>query len=88
MDINYRICEGVYTDEQGRRYSAFGIEAVRSTGEIGESFPDIFFDEVQARQLVELCNRERVEPVHLFDIVTDAITAQCEVTRFHHQGCR
>ena len=75
----YRMKEGILQDEQGIARKVYGIEAVDEAGNILFSFPDVFFDYEKAEVFVHLCNEQQVEPVHIHDVISNAIAEQYTV---------
>ena len=73
MLYTYRMREDTIHDEDGKKYTVYGIEAINSNGEILESYPDIFFDRQKAESFVNLCNENDVELVYLAYVVEDAL---------------
>ena len=73
MSYTYCMRKDTIHDEDGKRYTVYGIEAVNSKGKILESFPDIFFDRQEAKRFVNLCNENDLELIHLADVVEDAL---------------
>ncbi len=60
--------EQLFTPELGE-YRSFGIRTKN-----GEDFvSDVSTDRAFVSELVERCNREEVSPIHLRDIVVDAL---------------
>lgn len=55
------------TDENGQNISVYGITVLK----IEESIPNIFSDESEAKNFVSLCNREKLEPIHLHSVIED-----------------
>ena len=74
MSYAYRLNETTVTDEDGETYTVYGIEAVDESGNILESFHDIFFDRAKAEEFVDSCNKYEVLLIHLADVVEDAIS--------------
>lgn len=55
--------------------TVYGIEAVdSSSGTVLSSIPDIFTDLREADRVIQLLNEEKLELIHLPDIVNDIIT--------------
>lgn len=69
----YSLAEGVFTDEDGINRKTYGISAKDFNGNISASYPDIFFDKRKAENLVELCNKSKLELCHLPDVIEDAL---------------
>lgn len=79
MVYTYRIREDRIKDESGNVHIVYGIEAVDTAGHVLLAFPDVFFDQMKAEQLVDSCNINEVELIHLADVVTDAIQKEAMV---------
>lgn len=75
MRVKYRVYPGNVTDDSGERHTVYGIEAISDTGAVSV-YRDLFFDEVKARQLAELCNSSRLALIHLADVVDDALAKE------------
>ena len=75
----YRLKEGSICDEHGIAWTVYGIEAVDEAGEIPFCFPDVFFDREKATAFVRMCNEQQVEPVHLPDVISNALAEQYTV---------
>lgn len=76
MLYTYRTRKDTVQDEDGEKYTVYGIEAVDSEEKVLLSFPDIFFDPQQAESFAELCNESELSLTHLADAVEDALTEQ------------
>ncbi len=79
MSYIYRLNETTIADEDGKKYTVYGIDAVNDNEYILESYSDIFFDRIKAEEFVSLCNECGLELIHLSDVVEDAITGQYAV---------
>lgn len=68
----YRIAAHIYHTEDGTPYKGYDI-----VGRSAEGAPlrveDVTDDRSYARLLCAVLNRERVEPVHLFDVISDIL---------------
>ena len=73
MPCTYRMRKDSIYDEDGNKYTVYGIEAVDPNGNVLVSFPDIFFDKQKAEHFVNLCNKNVLELIHLADVVEDAL---------------
>ncbi len=74
MSYTYRLNETTVTDEDGEMYTVYGIDAVDESGNILESFPDIFFDLTKAEEFIDSCNICELHLIHLADVVEDVIS--------------
>lgn len=57
-------------------YRAFGICAYceeKGEKQIIAHIKDVFFDQTTAQRLVDICNRLKLDVVHLYDVVEDAL---------------
>lgn len=72
MTYTYKIQPGTAYDEDGNTHTVYGIDLF-ADGEILNSLPDIFFNKQKAKELVALCNTLDLSPLHLIDVVEDAI---------------
>ncbi len=71
---NYRIFEEKRSIE-GSEYIAYGIAAFGPAGELICSVSDITPSRERALSFAEMCERNRLSPIHLFDAVSDWIIA-------------
>ena len=60
-------------DEENHQYTVYGITALDNFGNMLKTFKDIFFDKNKAEEFVKLCNEEKLELVHLQDVVEDVL---------------
>ena len=73
MQVKYILRTDVVTDEENHRYTVYGITALDSFGNMLKTFEDIFFDKNKAEEFVKLCNEEKLELIHLQDVVEDVL---------------
>ena len=71
--MKYILRTDVVTDEENLKYTVYGITALDSFGNVLNTFEDIFFNKQKAEEFVELCNDEKLELIHLQDVVEDAL---------------
>ena len=62
------ICEEMISEE-GREYTAYGIRAESKDNALVIS--DISTEKEEINTLVELCNREELDIIHIYDVVED-----------------
>lgn len=67
--VLYKLRIDKVQDEQRRTHTVYGIDVF----ECIQSAPDIFTDGQRAKQLVSLCNRLQLAPIHLHDVIEDAL---------------
>lgn len=60
-------------DEDGESHTVFGIDALDCFGQVIKSVPDIFFDRGKAESFIDLCNSQKLEFVHLMDVIYDIL---------------
>lgn len=66
----YRVVSCVLSDRESGLYRTYGIEACEN-GKTVALVQDISLDRDAVAKLVRACNRERLEVVHLADVVDD-----------------
>lgn len=76
MNYSYYLKENKISDELGEKHTVYGIEAISKTGDVLQSFADIFFDRKKAERLVTLCNDGELSLLHFADAVEDALIEQ------------
>ena len=70
----YRLLASSRTDEDGTIVPIYGIEVYSKNAHTPlRSLPDLFTRFSQANELVELCNRLQLDPVHLTAVIEDAL---------------
>ena len=73
MKVKYIMRTDFVTDEDNHRYTVYGITALDNFGNMLKKFEDIFFNKDNAEEFVKLCNEEKLELIHLQDVVEDAL---------------
>ena len=71
----YTVKESLYNEEVGS-FTAYGIGVCETnpyTRKTLKYISDVFLDQKKAEKIVGLCNRLQLDPIHLFDVVEDAI---------------
>lgn len=71
--IIYKVAEQAYRNEETGEYTGFGIGAYAADGREIAFVPDVFLQREPADALVRLCNTLGLAPVHLMDVIEDAI---------------
>ena len=54
-----------------REDTAYGVTALDKNGKVLANVPAILLDKEKMKNFVELCNSEKVELVHLADVIED-----------------
>lgn len=72
MEYTYKLREDVVFDEDNKGHTVYGIDLFKN-GAIARSVPDVFSDKSSAESLVSLCNSCKLSPLHLMDVIEDAI---------------
>ncbi len=73
MNIRYILRTDTVTDEDNRQHTVYGITALNENSETVDTYPDIFFDKQKAEEFVNLCNFEKLELIHLADVIEDIL---------------
>ncbi len=74
--FNYKIFVEVLKDEESMAYTAYGIVVCSVENNEGKEvlrIPDVSADKSKVEELVELCNKEQLEPVHIYDVIEDCL---------------
>ena len=73
MQVKYALRTDIVTNEDNQKHNVYGINAVDTLGNILESYEDIFFDRRKADEFIDLCNKEKLELIHLPDVIEDIL---------------
>ena len=73
MQVKYALRTDIVTDEDNRRYTVYGITVLDTFGKVLKTFEDIFFSKQKADNFIELCNKEKLELIHLQDVIDDIL---------------
>ncbi len=68
--VKYKVIKERLISEDGRKYTAYGIKAVKN-GRETERIPDIGCTYFPVKKLCVQCNRLKLSPVHLRDVAED-----------------
>ena len=74
--MQYRIFKEMITDENGEIRLAYGIKLIQA-GETKCRISDVTCSYPEIRKLCSLCNRHKLSPMHLEDIIEDFL---CDLT--------
>ena len=72
MKVKYLLIEDSIEDEIGRIRTSYGIEIIID-GVIMRSIRDVYTDRAAAQTLIDRCNRLRLSPVHIDDVLENEI---------------
>lgn len=72
MNYTYKLRTDIIFDEDNKAHTVYGID-LSENGIVKKSIKDIFFDSTSAERLVELCNSCNLSPIHLMDVIEDAL---------------
>lgn len=75
MKYTYRVRADRIQDEEQEQRTVYGIEVLSEKGEVLSEYTlqDLFCESDRAQELVTLCNRLELDPVHLFAVAEDAL---------------
>ena len=75
MEHIYKLRKDKIVSEEGEVFMVYGIDAENIvTKNIEVSIPDVFFEEKTAKEFIDLCNREELMIVHLWDVIEDVLS--------------
>ena len=72
MKNEYRVRADIVHDEEEQAHTVYGIDLLVD-GKVTRSVPDVFFEAKKADEFVHLCNTLELSPLHLDDVVEDAL---------------
>ena len=72
MKVKYLLIEDSSEDENGRIRTSYGIEIILD-GVRMRSIRDVYTDRAAAQTLIDRCNRQRLSPVHIDDVLENEI---------------
>ena len=73
MKIIYELRTDIVFDEDNCEYTVYGITALDCFKNVLITVDDIFFDKQKAEEFVGLCNKEKLELIHLKDVIEDIL---------------
>lgn len=73
MQVKYTLRTDIVTDEDNNKHTVYGVDALDRFENVLESVADIFFDKQKAEEFIKLCNEERLELIHLQDVIEDVL---------------
>ncbi len=73
MQVKYTLRTDIVTDEDNNKHTVYGVDALDRFENVLESVADIFFDKLKAEEFIKLCNEEKLELIHLEDVIEDAL---------------
>lgn len=71
--MKYTLRTYIVTDEGNHKHTVYGITALDSFGNVLKTVEDIFFCKQKAEEFIELCNQEKLELIHLQDVIEDIL---------------
>lgn len=71
MQVKYTLRTDILNDENNQKHTVYGITALDSFGNVLETIEDIFSNKEKAEEFIELCNEEKLELIHLQNVVDD-----------------
>lgn len=73
--VTYKVIEENLQNCEFESYVAYGISVYSEDKKmILDTISDIFLEKEKAEKLVELCNKNKLDPIHLREVVEDAIS--------------
>ncbi len=73
MQVKYTLRTDIVTDEDNNKHTVYGVDALDRFENVLESVADIFFDKLKAEEFIKLCNEEKLELIHLQDVIEDIL---------------
>ena len=69
----YTMKESLCSEDVGS-FTTYGIGVCENNQRL-EYISDVFLDQQKAKQFVVLCNRLQLDPLHLSDVIKDAVSS-------------
>lgn len=73
MQVKYTLRTDIVTDEDNNKHTVYGVDALNRFENVLESVADIFFDKQKAEAFIDLCNEEKLELIHLQNVIEDVL---------------
>ena len=73
MKYTYRVRTDTIADDDDNSVVVYGIDVTNEKGIVTNSVPNMFLKKHNAQKLVALCNELKLSPVHLMDVIEDAL---------------
>lgn len=73
MKTFYNVNARTVRDEEGKPHAMFGIDAVSEDGIVQNSVIDAFGNHEEAEALANKCTELELSPIHLQDVIEDAL---------------
>ena len=71
MQVKYTLRTDTVTDDENQKYTVYGITALDIFENVLQTVSDLFFDKQKAEDFIKLCNEEKLELIHLQDVIDD-----------------
>lgn len=75
--ITYQVKKEILYHTETGFYTTFGIDAVRTISNhtiLIHSISDVFLEQADAEEFVQICNDEELSPLHLHDAIENALS--------------
>lgn len=80
IQYTYRLREDTCADDDGTLVKVYGIEVYdRQSSAPLLTYANLFTRRNQAEELIDLCNRLELDPIHLTDVVEDALVGEYSI---------
>ncbi len=73
MQVKYILQTDFVTDKENHSYMVYGITAIDIFGNALKTVENLFLNIKKAEEFIELCNKEKLELVHLQDVIEDIL---------------
>lgn len=72
----YRVLGEFGTGENNQKGISFGIIVIKTEQSIEKVIHDVSMDEDAVQRLVRRCNKEKLDPIHLMDLIEDELLSK------------
>lgn len=73
LQVKYTLKTDIVTDEENHAHTVYGITVLDNFENILKTIKDIFLNKQKAEEFIELCNKEKVELIHIQDVIDDML---------------
>ena len=71
MQVTYILRADTLTNKNNCKYTVYGISALDNFGNVLKTVQNIFCNKQKAKAFIKLCNQEKLELIHLQDVIDD-----------------
>lgn len=74
MEYTYKLKTDTISDDEGNSVEVYGIVCSDSSSNLIKAVSNVFTNKEEAEQFISLCNKLELSPVHLQDVIDEAVS--------------